>query len=98
MKQFKTILMKRLITLTILLFTGLLASACPVCERQQPSVLKGITHGSGPQSNWDYLIIATTAVIVLITFFFSVKWLLRPGENEHSHIKHFILNNEYDGR
>lgn len=90
--------MKRIIAVVTLLFTGLVALACPVCERQQPQILKGITHGSGPQSNWDYLIISVTAIIVLATLTFSLKWLIRPGEKSTAHIKNLILNNEYNGR
>lgn len=90
--------MKKMISLMTLLFTSLLALACPVCDRQQPQILKGITHGSGPQSNWDYLIISVTAIIVLATLTFSLKWLIRPGEKSTAHIKNLILNNEYDGR
>jgi hypothetical protein len=68
--------------------------ACPVCEKQQPKLLKGITHGAGPDSNWDYLIISLMAAIVLVSFYFSVKWLVKPGESKQTHIKHTILNFE----
>jgi hypothetical protein len=59
-------------------------------------MLKGITHGAGPESQWDYVIVWTTAAIVLLTLFFSVKWLIRPGEKSEDHIKRFILNNRQD--
>ena len=68
--------------------------ACPACEKQQPKLLKGITHGAGPDGNWDYVIVAIVVIIVLFTLFFSVKWLIRPGEQSQSHIKRLILNNE----
>lgn len=68
------------------------AWACPVCERNQPKVLKGITHGTGPESQWDYVIVWITILIVLLTLFFSVKWLIRPGEKSPEHIKRVILN------
>lgn len=71
--------------------------ACPVCERNQPKVLKGIVHGSGPDSQWDYLIIAVVAVVVVLTFFFSVKWLIKPGERNEDHIKRTVLNALYYG-
>ncbi|MFT3903479.1 MAG: hypothetical protein QM727_09910 [Niabella sp.] len=57
-------------------------------------MLKGIAHGAGPQSQWDYLIVWIAVVIVLATLFFSVKWLIRPGEKSDTHIKRFILNNQ----
>ena len=77
-----------------MLLTGLIAIACSTCELSQPRYLRGITHGTGPQSNWDYLIISVTAVIVVATLFFSVKWLVQPGEKSVTHIKHLILNLE----
>lgn len=79
-----------------LMFSLLLISnwgfACPVCEKQQPKVLQGITHGAGPQSQWDYVIVAIGTLIVLITLFYSVKWIIRPGEKSLSHIKQHIFN------
>ncbi len=68
--------------------------ACPVCEKQQPEILRGITHGAGPNSNWDYVIVWSAVVIVLFTLYFSVKWLIRPGEQSQTHIKRFILDIE----
>lgn len=77
-----------------ILTTSLVAFACPTCEIAQPRVLKGISHGTGPESNWDLLIISVTASIVIATLFFSIKWLVRPGEKSVTHIKHLILNIE----
>lgn len=84
----------KIIAIMIILAISLPCNACPVCDKQQPKILQGITHGAGPQSNWDYLIIAVTAIIVLITLYFSIKWLVKPGEKSDSHIKHLILNIE----
>lgn len=86
--------MKKTFLLLLLLtgFTGV--HSCPGCERQQPAILRGITHGAGPRDNWDYLIVAVAAVIVVATLFFSVKWLLSPGEKEEKHIKRIVLNYE----
>lgn len=81
-----------------LLFLRSALMACGACEKQQPRILQGITHGSGPQSNWDYLIISVTAVIVLVTLVLSVTWLIRPGERSASHIKQWILQEEYYGK
>jgi hypothetical protein len=68
------------------------ANACPVCEKQQPRILRGITHGTGPQSNWDWLIVAIVAAIALFTLFQSVRYLVSPGEKNRDHIKHSILS------
>ena len=83
-----------MITILTLLFvlTAATSWACPVCERQQPKVLRGVTHGIGPDTNWDYLIVGVIAVIVLITLYFSIKWLVRPGEDTAAHIKRHVLD------
>lgn len=80
----------------ILLFMLMLQSviACPVCEKQQPKITQGLTHGAGPQSNWDWVIIAVITIITVLTFVFSLKYLIKPGEKNTNHIKQLILNNE----
>ncbi len=80
-----------LVTLLFLLHTAA-AVACPVCEKRQPRLLRGITHGAGPQSNWDYLIVWAAVLIVLLTLFYTVKWLIRPEEKDKDHIKRMVLN------
>lgn len=79
-------------TLLLLLSMTVTGWACPVCEKQQPKVLRGIAHGAGPDNNWDYLIVGVITVIVLITLFYSMKWLVRPGENTPDHIKRNVLD------
>lgn len=66
--------------------------ACPVCEKQQPKLLRGITHGSGPQSNWDWVIVITMMVVTVYTLIWSAKYLLRPDERQSNHIKQSILS------
>lgn len=84
--------MKRIYLFILLLFPAYEALACSACEKQQPKFLRGITHGTGPDSQWDYVIIAVTVVLVLITLFLSVKWLIRPAEQMQDHIKTSIIN------
>lgn len=86
--------MKKLFLLMILFPAFASAYACPGCEAQQPTFLRGITHGAGPGSKWDFLIVAVAIVIVLATLFFSLKWLLSPGEKSQEHIKRLVLNYE----
>ena len=87
-------LRKRVTGMLLFLVAAIPVLGCPVCDRNQPSVLKGISHGAGPESRWDYLIVWITVVIVLLTLFFSVKWIIRPGEKSDAHIKRMILNNQ----
>jgi uncharacterized protein HemY len=84
--------MKKVMLIVVLLVSGLMTFACPTCEIAQPRYLKGITHGTGPQSDWDFLIISVIVIIVIATLFFSIKWLVQPGEKSVTHIKHLILN------
>ncbi|WP_159477024.1 hypothetical protein [Dyadobacter sp. 3J3] len=90
--------MKKPLILCLFILIGLTSLACPVCDQRQPKILRGITHGAGPESNWDYLIITSAAAIVILTLFYSVKWLVKPGESSENHIKRLILTNPYDGR
>lgn len=68
--------------------------ACPACEKAQPRILRGITHGAGPDSQWDYLIVWLAVIATVLTLFYSVKWLIRPGEQSASHIKHSIFQHD----
>lgn len=86
--------MKRVIVLFLIFFqAGSWLYACTVCEKQQPKVLQGITHGGGPQSQWDYVIVWTGVIVVLLTIFYSLKFIFRPNEKSDIHIKQSILNN-----
>lgn len=89
--------MKKWWVLLMVLTSGTFAYACEVCEKQQPKLLRGITHGSGPQSSFDYVAIWIMVVITLATLYYSVKWLIKPGEKSSTHIKRFILNDDYYG-
>ncbi len=96
MKFYLTIRTTFLAAATFLL--PILTRACPACEKAQPRILRGITHGAGPESRWDYVIAYTVAIITLLTLFYSIKWLIRPGETGTNHIKNFIINHDqYEG-
>ena len=73
------------------------ALACEVCAAQQPKILRGLTHGAGPQGNFDYVIVAVTVAVVLFTLVYAIKCLVRPGEREATHIKRIVLEQEYHG-
>jgi len=77
--------------LLLSLVPGASIIACPACTSQQPRLFRGITHGVGPDSRWDYLIVGVAVAIVVVSLYFSIKWLIRPGERSETHIKQFIL-------
>lgn len=66
--------------------------ACPACEKQQPKITQGLTHGGGPASNWDWVIIGVITLVTILTLVYSIKYLARPGEKNSNHIKYKILN------
>jgi hypothetical protein len=82
------------LTTALLLLAQTAALACTVCGKTQPKITRGLTHGVGPESNWDYVITGSTVIIVVLSLTLALKWIIRPGEHERSHIKHspFILD------
>lgn len=88
--------MKKIISsILFTLFLGISgAFACDVCQKNQPAVLKNITHGVGPQGNLDYIITWSAAAIVLVALVLSLKYMIKPKENNNSHIKN-IVTDEY---
>ena len=64
---------------------------------QQPKLLRGLTHGAGPQGSFDYVIVLAAVAVVLFTLVYAIKFLVRPGEREASHIKRIVLNQDYHG-
>lgn len=44
-------------------------------------------------AQWDYFIVVLSAFVVLVTFYYSIKYLIKPDENK-DHIKYQILENE----
>ena len=78
-------------TLLMLLLWQQTVIACDACKKKQAVVFGGLTHGKTPDSEWDYLIVLVMVMIVLVTLFYSVKWLIRPGEKSADHIKQFVL-------
>lgn len=82
---------KTCFTLLILLLGSGWYSACDACKLQQPEITQELTHGTGPSSNWDWVVVALIAVITVITLFYSVKYLIKPGEKSSKHIKNTVL-------
>lgn len=86
--------MKKILLAFFMLFVSFAAFACPICEKQQPKILRGVVHGGVPQSQWDYVIVWTVAIITAITLFYAVMWIIKPDEKKENHIKYSILNFE----
>lgn len=83
---------KALISFLLFFISVIPAIACDVCQRNQPKLLQDISHGTGPQAESDYYIIGVSVIIVLLTLVYSLKYLLKPGEQNPRHIKNLILN------
>ncbi len=85
--------MKRFLIILILFLINYpnVLRACEVCQNNQPKMLKNITHGTGSQGNTDYIIIWSAVVIVAVTLFFSIKFLIRPKEAAPDHIKNITI-------
>ena len=90
--------MKKIILIVFSMLVYQWVAACPVCEKSQPRIFRGITHGTGPESNWDFVIIAAAMTIVSFCLYFSIRYLWKPGEKNSNHIKNSILNSAEYGR
>lgn len=84
-------LSKSILVTLILILNATASFACEVCKTNQPKMLENITHGQGPQGNVDYLITWSAAILVVLTLFFSIKFLIRPKEDQPQHIKNIVL-------
>ncbi|MET1056151.1 MAG: hypothetical protein ABWY16_12655 [Pedobacter sp.] len=84
--------MKAILTSLAAMLLSLTSFACEVCEKRQPAFLRGITHGAGPEGKLDYVIVTVTILVVLATLFYSVKYLVRPREENGDHIKTLIID------
>ncbi|WP_234108891.1 MULTISPECIES: hypothetical protein [Chryseobacterium] len=83
--------LKKIIGL-ILILAANFAMACDACQLQQPKLTQGFTHGTGPESKWDWVIVAVIALITLYTLIYTIKYIAKPGEKNKNHIKNSILN------
>lgn len=84
--------MKAIVTILAVMLLSTASFACDVCEKRQPKFLRGITHGGGPEGNLDYVIVWATILIVAVTLFYSIIYLVRPREESTDHIKTIIID------
>jgi len=91
MKKYKFYL-KALLVVAGILGAYSSAMACDACKAQQPKFLQGVTHGAGPASNWDYVVVSLMVIITVYSFYAMVKCLAKPADKNHEGIKSIILN------
>jgi hypothetical protein len=84
--------MKKLTSLTICFLSFLAAIACPVCDRNKKTALDKLSHGATADGTWDYIIVGAITLIALVTLFLSIKWLIKPNEDNKDHIKYLFIN------
>jgi hypothetical protein len=83
---------KKYLMLPMLTLGALDALACDACKKQQPKFLQNIAHGRGPDSQWDYLIVAIMVAITFYVLLATIKCIIKPSEQNSQHIKRIILN------
>lgn len=87
--------MKKLLFTLFCVVPAIVLFACPVCERAKAKIVFGnLSHGALPTSNWEYIAVWVVVIAVVLTLFYSIKWLIKPSEDNKDHIKYFILNTE----
>jgi hypothetical protein len=78
---------------TVLFVFGFqIASACDLCKKNQPAGFENITHGAGPSGPMDYFIIWGSILVVIVTLFLTLKYLIKPKEGNPDHIKNIVTN------
>ncbi|WP_276483860.1 hypothetical protein [Paraflavitalea pollutisoli] len=75
----------------LLLGTTLSTLACDVCTRRPDGILSWFGHGTGPQSQWDILIVAASMAIVFMTLWGMLKAMIQPADQAPDHIKQLVI-------
>jgi len=78
----------------VLILISAYALACDACKLQQPEATKEWTHGTGPESDWDWFIVGIVVLLTIVAFYYSVKYLVTPGEKDKHHIKYTVFSDE----
>jgi hypothetical protein len=84
--------MKKLIIILLLAIVKFDVSACDACKKQQAKLLQGLSHGPGPGSNWDYVIVAIMTIVTLYVLVATIKCMVKPSEKNEQHVKWMIFN------
>lgn len=78
--------MKTSLLFTLLSLVGSPLLACPLCAKRQPKGFAGITHGTGPESAFDYWILYGAMALVLLTVVLFVWYLAKPDGRTPRHL------------
>lgn len=70
----------KLIITVILSFSHAVSFACELCKKRQPKGFENITHGSGPETIWDYGIFYGSIGIVILTIILFVIYCFKPNK------------------
>lgn len=55
----------------------------------------GHEMSSGPHATWEYVLAGFSVAVVLWVFYLAVRMTLRPGEDEKTHIKRTVLDDDW---
>mgnify|MGYP000101873710 CR=1 FL=1 len=89
--------MKKMATYILVLLVCFFANAlfaCETCKIRQPKITRNFVHGVGPDSNWDWFIVAIVFLLTVLSLFLSIKLLVKPGEKDIHHIKYSMFKNK----
>ena len=57
--------------------------ACPACQKRQPKGFANITHGTGPEDLFDYVMLYGSIVVVVLSFGLLIYYSLKPKRAVH---------------
>ncbi len=52
--------------------------ACPLCQKRQPKGFANITHGTGPENLFDYVMLYGSIVVVVLTLGLLIYYSIKP--------------------
>lgn len=64
-----------------------LLTACPLCKKRQPVGFADITHGTGPESVFDYWMLYGSIGVVILTLFLFIRFTIKPETAAMRHSK-----------
>ncbi len=55
---------------------------------------KSMHMNGGPNGIFDHIVLGASILIVIIVIFFTLKFFIKPGEKQITHIKRIILDDD----